>query len=187
MIRPLVLVAISLAACGKRNQTPVESLPGSTPGAVTERTEGGLVVQEVDLNGDGRPEIFNHYRKTLDGTRFLVKKALDLDMDGSVDVVSWFDDAGRLTKEEMDGDFDGRFDWIDHYQQGVRVMSEVDTDYDGKPNVWSYYADGRIERKERDLDGDGHVDYWERFDAEGNVVTTGADTDGDGMLDVRDQ
>ena len=182
----LLLALTLLAACGPKSRSS-EPLGQPVPGAVTERVEAGLVVQEVDLNGDGRPEIFNHYRETRDGTRFLVKKSLDLDMDGNVDVVSWFDDEGRLAKEEMDGDFDGRFDWIDHYENGVRIMSEVDTDYDGKPNVWSYYAEGRIERKERDLDGDGRIDYWERFDAEGNVVITGADTDGDGVLDTRNQ
>ena len=182
----LPLLIVALAACAPKPAEP-EAAPKSTTGAVTERIENGLVLQEVDLNGDGRLEIVNSYRETRDGSRFLVKKSLDLDMDGSIDVVSWFDDQGRLQKEEMDGDFDGRFDWIDHYQNGVRIMSEVDTDYDGKTNVWSYYVDGRIDRKERDLDGDGQVDYWERFDAQGNVVITGQDTDGDGVLDVRNQ
>ena len=182
----LLLVPAALSACGPKQGEPVAPA-SSTVGSVTERVENGFVIQEVDLNGDGRPEIFNAYRETRDGSRFLAKKSLDLDMDGMVDVVSWFDDQGRLQKEEMDGDFDGRFDWIDHYQNGTRIMSEVDTDYDGKTNVWSYYVDGRIDRKERDLDGDGQIDYWERFDAEGNVVITGQDLDGDGVLDVRNQ
>jgi hypothetical protein len=84
------------------------------------------------------------------------------------------------------------FDWTDHFQDGVRVMSEYDTDHDGKPNVFKYFArndDGSvyIDRKERDSDGDGKIDVWERFNEEGLVIRTGRDTDGDGKMDVREE
>ena len=65
-----------------------------------------------------------------------MRKELDLNRDGKVDVVSYFDTEGQLEKEEMDSDYDGRFDWTDRYQDGIRVMSEYDTDYDGLPNVF---------------------------------------------------
>ena len=152
---------------------------------ITERRERGLIVQEVDLTGDGRPDIFNYFRERGD-ERHLVRKELDLNRNGKIDVISHFNDAGQLEKEEMDGDFDGNFDWVDYYQDGVRVMSEVDTNYDGVPNIWSYYEEGRIVRKERDTTGDGRIDYWERFDEDGRVITTGRDTTGDGKVDQRD-
>lgn len=180
------LPLLALVACGPKGKSP--SAAGGPGHAINERpAEGGLVVQEVDLDGNGSVEIYNFYRETRDGTRFLVRKELDLNLDGHVDVISHFDDEGNLVKEEMDGDFDGLFDWVDHYQDGQRVLSESDTDYDGKPNVWSYYEGGRIQRKERDTDGDGRIDYWERFDDDGNVIVTGADTDGDGKMDTRDE
>ena len=95
-------------------------------------------------------------------------------------------------REEMDSDYDGQFDWIDHYQKGWRVMSEYDTDGDGKPNVFKYYTraeDGsmRVDRKERDEDGDGKIDVWERFSPTGDVIRTGRDTDGDGKVDIREE
>ena len=52
------------------------------------------------------------------------------------------DDEGTLEREEMDGDFDGHFDWVDHYQSGERVMSEQDTDNDGQMNEVSYNEKG---------------------------------------------
>ena len=89
-------------------------------------------------------------------------------------------------------DYDGAFDWTDHYQKGVRVMSEYDTDSDTKPNVFKYYIrseDGsmHLDRKERDEDGDGKIDVWERFSLTGEVIRTGRDTDGDGKVDVREE
>lgn len=174
-----------LAGCGDKKDPKAA---GQGAEQVTEsRTAEGLVAQSVDLNGDGEPDVFNFYQERGAQPRLLVRKEVDLNVDGVVDVVSFFDESGQLTREEMDGDFDGRFDWIDHYQGGNRVMSEVDTDYDGVPNVWSYYEEGRIQRKERDTDGDGKIDYWERFDEQGRVIKTGRDTDADGKVDERDE
>ncbi|MCB9685901.1 MAG: hypothetical protein H6735_12740 [Alphaproteobacteria bacterium] len=160
---------------------------------VTERpTEAGLVEQTIDLDTDGRPDIHNFYRERADAPRLLVRKEMDLNRDGRVDVVSFFDDDGQLEREEMDSDYDGFFDWTDHYQKGVRVMSEYDSDNDGRPNVFKYFIraeDGTVhlDRKERDEDGDGRIDVWERFDASGQVIRSGRDTDGDGKVDVRDE
>ena len=98
----------------------------------------------------------------------------------------------QLEKEEMDSDYDGQFDWTDHYQDGLRVMSEWDSDYDGRPNVFKYYVRDEsgnvsLDRKERDSDGDGRIDVWERFSPTGEVIRYGRDTDGDGEIDLRDE
>ena len=37
-----------------------------------------------------------------------------------------------------------------------------------------------------DSKGDGRIDFWEYLDDEGNVLRTGRDLDGDGVMDVRD-
>ena len=155
-----------------------------------EEPESGLVVQEVDLDVDGNVDVYNYYRKRS-SDRLLVRKEVDLNRDGKVDLISFFDDDGRLKKEQMDSDYDGHFDWTDHYQEGKRVMSEYDTETDGRPNVFKYYDSSSgtsvLSRKERDTDGDGQIDVWERFDAEGNVIRTGQDTDGDGKMDTRSE
>lgn len=179
-----------LVACGGK-KAPAAGGPQGRQ--ITERNlpDQGLVLQEVDLDRDGRPEIFNYYRERADAPRLLVKKEMDLNRDGVIDIRSFFDDDGRLVREEMDADYDGVFDHIDHYQQGVRVMTEYDTDQDGLSNVFKYYIKdergvARLDRKERDEDGDGRIDVWERFDAQGRVTRTGRDTDGDGKMDVRE-
>ena len=148
----------------------------------------GLVEQDIDINGDGRTDVFNFYKeRTGDAPRLLVRKETDLNMDGRVDVRSWFDETGKLDKEEIDGDFDSRVDRVDHYQAGKLVMSEIDTDYNGVFDLYKYYEGGKIRRKERDTNGDGKIDFWEYLDDQGNVVKTGKDVDGDGIMDVRDQ
>lgn len=185
----LLLLPTLTVACKKAADPQSEEQP-----RITERQlpEEGLVVQEVDLDGDGKPEIWNLFQEREDAPRLRVRKKVDLNFDGRVDVVSHFDDTGALYLEEMDADLDGVLDWTDHYKDGVRVLAEVDTNFDGRPDVFSYYAvgaDGKtyIDRKERDTNGDGKIDAWERFDPSGAVVRTGRDTDGDGKMDVRDE
>ena len=197
-LRPLItltLAATLLIGCGPKAGPEAAGDASKYTSKVKEKemSEAGLVRQSIDLDADQQPEIFNFYRERADAPRLLVKKEIDLNRDGRVDVISYFDGEGRLEKEEMDGDYDGVFDWTDHYQDGYRVMSEYDTEYDGVANVWKYYVrndDGskpRLDRKERDTDGDGQVDVWERFNAEGEVIRTGRDTDGDGKMDVREE
>ncbi|MBK8181009.1 MAG: hypothetical protein IPK67_19405 [Planctomycetes bacterium] len=66
-------------------------------------------------------------------------------------------------------------------------MSEVDADYNGVFDLFKYYESGKVRRKERDTNADGKIDFWEYFDDQGNVVKTGKDIDGDGVMDIRDQ
>jgi len=151
-----------------------------------EQTADGLTQQKIDLNSDGQPDIFNYYKERKDAPRLLVRKEMDLNWDGLVDVRTWFDASGAIEKEEMDGDFDSRVDWVDHYKGGRRVTSEIDTDNDGKFDLFKTYEQGLVRRKERDTNGDDRIDYWEYLDDAGNVVKTGRDVDGDGVMDVRE-
>ena len=196
-MRPLLLCSLLCLAAGACKKTPetdeiVEQANPYRDAVKTKALPDGLVLEEVDLNNDGRPEMFNRYRERADAPRLLVRKDSDLNDDGQVDVRSWYDEQGRLELEEMDGDFDGQIDMWDHYQdtdadgESERVSSEVDTDYDGKPNIFTYFRDGVPVRKERDTNGDGRIDQWEKFDSEGKVVKRGADTDFDGSVDERD-
>lgn len=148
--------------------------------------EDGLTLQSIDINGDGRADVFNYVRERTGNSALVVRKETDLNWDGRVDVRAWFDDSGALTREEMDGDFDQRVDWVDHYQAGVRVMSEVDSNFDGVLDLFKYYEGGVLKRKERDTNNDGRIDMWEYFDPQGNVVKVGKDLDGDGVMDLRE-
>jgi hypothetical protein len=190
MRSPTVLSLALLLGCAKH--APSDSEKAFQTKVSERKSDDGLLIQEIDLDSDGNPDIRNFYRERADAPRLLVRKELDLNRDGKIDVISYFDDDGNLDREDMDSDYDGVFDWTDHYQKGSRVMSEYDTDQDGKPNVFKYYIksdDGRmyLDRKERDEDGDGKIDVWERFNPLGEVIRTGRDTDGDGKVDVREE
>ncbi|RME29401.1 MAG: hypothetical protein D6798_00140 [Deltaproteobacteria bacterium] len=189
--RPLALVCpfgllllVPLAACGGSHKGPDTDVRRAS--VLTEEVNSeGLLVQAIDVNGDGRADVFNYMREREDNAPLMVRKETDLNWDGRIDVRAWFDDSGVLEKEEMDGDFDGRVDWTDHYQGGKRVLSEIDTDFDGTYDLFKYYEGAKVRRKERDTDRDGSVDLWEYLDDQGRVVKTGRDLDGDGVMDVR--
>jgi hypothetical protein len=176
-------IAGALVACApKAASGPIEA------GVMSERpSSNGLTEQQVDVNGDGRADIWNFFEERTDGPRGLRRKELDLNWDGRVDVRTHFDGAGSIEREEMDGDFDGRVDWVDHYQGGKRVLTEVDTDYNGAFDLFKTYEQGVVRRKERDTNGDGKVDFWEYLDEKGAVLKTGKDLDADGVMDVRDE
>lgn len=188
----LLATGLLLVGCkgNKSNGAELSSDQYKSPVTESEEPETGLIKQEVDLDTDGKPEIINYYRQRSND-RLLVKKELDLNRDGKIDCVSTFDDDGKLKKEVMDSDYDGNFDWTDHYREGRRVMAEYDTETDGKSNVYKYYESADIgttlSRKERDTDGDGKIDVWERFGPNGQVIRTGKDTDGDGKMDEREE
>lgn len=163
------------------------TIPSGTAGVMTERaTADGLTEVSVDLDGDKKAEIINYYRMS-DGNKLLLRKDVDLNRDGRIDVRSSFDEAGLRIQEEMDGDFDGRADWVDKYIAGKRSMSEVDTDFNGTFDLFKYYESGRVRRKERDSDSNGKIDFWEYLDEAGAVTKTGRDNDGDGIMDERSQ
>ena len=189
----ILLLLASVGACSKRSATDPVRAANPYRDAVRERVlPDGLVLEEIDLNNDGRPEIFNYYREREGAPRLLVRKDVDFSRNGRIDARSWYNDAGVLEMEEFDGDFDGQFDIWDYYQDvegngvPVRVATHRDTTFDGKPDTFIFYRDGRVVRKERDTNGDGIIDHWERFDSEGNVVRSGRDTNYDGSVDQRD-
>ena len=177
------MLALLLVACPKAPDSTA-SLELEKPKATqlpaiatTEAATSAVVAEEVDLNGDGTPDVFNYVQGGA-----LVRRDVDLNRDGRVDVRTYYTND-TIAREELDGDFDGRFDWIDHYEAGVRTRAEIDTDYDGRVNLISYFSGGLLTKKERDSDGDGLIDYWETYDAEGNEIETLRDENGDGWPD----
>lgn len=190
LLIPLALFAMGAKKAKKGTETaPAPSVVTATTAAVLSSTPtaDGLTEEHVDLNGDGVAEVTNYWRERTGASRLLVRKETDLNHDSKIDVRSTFDDAGLRVQEDMDGDFDGRADWVDHYIGGKRSYSEIDTDWNGTFDLFKYYEAGKVRRKERDTNADGRVDFWEYLDDAGNVVKTGKDNDGDGKMDVRDQ
>jgi len=185
MIKSPFLLLV-LAGCGSpQTSQPTVSTAAETTGESTERlTEDGLTLVEIDLNSDGRAEIYNYYRERTQAERLLVRREADLNQDGRIDIWSFYDDTGSVRQEKMDGDFDGTADWVDHYQGGQRTLSEVDTNSDGVFDLFKYFVEGKLVRKERDTTNNGKIDLWELYE-NGKVVKAGRDTSGDGNIDIK--
>lgn len=188
----LASLLLLASACGPKNAS--KSRKGQDMRKVTEvrLDEADMIMQLVDLNGDGKPNVENHWRERSAGPRLLVMKKIDLDMNGSFDMIQHYSDDGVLKLEEMDKDFDGLVDTRDHYQDGLRILSEMDSNNDGNADIYFHYVKTdagttRIDRKERDTTFDGMIDTWERFDESGKVIRMGRDTDGDGKMDEREE
>lgn len=177
------LVAAVLAGCsgGSGDRDPTMGFISSEPG------EGGTEVEKLDVNGDKRPDIWRHYVR---GTgpegrpqKLLVRKDIDLNFDGDVDIRIHLDEQGVVTKEEFDLDFDGRIDMVASYEEGVLVTQSMDEGFDGTVDVWRYFEGGTLARKERDNDHDGSVDVWEYYE-EGRLIRIGRDIDRDGRPEM---
>lgn len=111
-----------------------------------------------------------------------VRRELDLNGDGEVDLVRTFDNEGKLKMDEVDADFDGVFDRILYYRDGQITRREIDVDQDGKFEEVRQYIKGTLFRVERDTNGDGTTDSW-MFFKEGVLERAGVDIDGDGVID----
>ncbi len=139
---PLMLCAC-VSGCAKTTKAE-QAAAAQPPPIALEPADSGLTPQPVDINGDGQPEFVN-----FAGTSGVVRRAVDLNGDGRFDITAFFDAAGTLVREEHDGDFDGRVDWVDIYEGGERVRADADTDYDGRVDVVFRYQGGQMVSKER--------------------------------------
>jgi hypothetical protein len=134
-------------------------------------------VTEKDTNGDQKPDVWVF---TVDER--MVRKELDINWDGRVDLTTYYDAREEREREAMDLDFDGKVDSVYFYEKGINIRRERDLNGDGKPDVWIFYEKGRLARKERDSNGDSRVDYWEYWE-NNQVDRIGEDLDGDGNVD----
>ena len=184
-----LLVASSLAAACSSNKGALKT--DSSGGdklseSIHQSRRGDEKVTEFDLNHDGRPDVWVYTvkAKTPDGKEYdrLVRKEMDINWDGKVDIVRYYDENEQISKEELDLDFDGRIDQWNYYEKGVLVRKERDLDFNGKPDLWIYYDKGHIVRKERDTNHSGKVNYWEYWEND-HVDRIGEDLNGDGQVD----
>ncbi len=158
---------------------------GSQPGAESIRPEkgGDEKVQEADVNGDQKPDVWTYTvaKAGGDGER-VARKELDVNWDGRVDVTQYFGPDGAKTREVLDLDYDGKVDATYLFEGGVNTRRERDINGDGRVDSFTFYERGALVRKERDTDADGKVDYWEYWEG-GQVDRIGEDLDGDGTVD----
>jgi hypothetical protein len=187
---PIGLVLVALVSCSS-GRGALKSGDGQSSGAtvaenIQQPRRSDEKVTAFDLNHDGKPDlwVYTVKSKTADGREYdkLVRKEMDINWDGKVDIVRYYDENEQLVKETLDLDFDGKVDQWNYYEKGVLVRKERDLDYGGKPDLWIYYEKGQIVRKERDTNHNGKVNYWEYWE-NGQVDRVGEDLDGDGKVD----
>ena len=186
------LAACFLIACGTDKSTDRTDEQVDTSKSerlaenVSQSRQGNEKVTEYDLNRDKKPDVYVYTvpAKTEDGRDYdrLVRKELDINWDGKIDISRSYTDNEQIESEKIDLDFDGQVDQKNFYTKGVIVRKERDIGYTGKPNTWIFYEKGKIVRKERDGDGDGKIDYWEYWEND-QIDRFGEDLDGDGNVD----
>lgn len=162
---------------------PAEQSQAAKNSAVARPNPGEEVVQN-DLSGDGRPDSFKYFVPSAsdDGTLVLVRREMDLDFDGRLDLWNWYRADGELERQAFDLDFDGRVDVVAYFEDGVVVRKEIFQRFADRPDTFKFYEKGRLVRVERDRSGNGRVDTWEYWVGD-QIDRIGQDLDGDGNID----
>lgn len=187
--RPLAVVAVGIAAlamvagCNKDEEgiaggEDLESGRATSGGEMQEREPcrgSATETAALDVDGDGSPDI---YHVTKDGRRHCSQ--YDMNFDGNVDVVRFYEDDGETTRrEEHDFDFDGRLDQISFYEGGVLARKELDTNFDRRVDTWMWCEGGLVARAERDRHNTGAPDTWEVYEG-GRLAQARYDDNNDG-------
>jgi hypothetical protein len=188
----LLAAVLAPAGCGSKQQTPVSG-PANIEGGIkvdpTRCDSRGKQVVTADTNDDKKPDVTKLYdvRDNAGGkVQVLACKQVDLNYDNKIDIVYHYDQAGTLSFEEFDLDFDGRYDLWAYYQGGQKVREEMDTNYDRRPDFTKFFEGSRMVRIERDANNDGRVDQWEYYE-NGKLDRIGYDTSGSGRADRWDR
>lgn len=188
----VITLCVPLGACGSAEKGAPD--PVAAPAVLdghdrlAEAKAAGLELKQFDLNRDQEPDVFKYYRLEDDpqnaGNKLelLVRKEIDINHDGKVDVIRLYNDGQQVIEERTDLDFDGRIDEVATFDAGLLMKKEIDLNYDTKPDLTKYYDEGKLARIESDRNDDGMVDTWEYF-VDGELDRIGTDTDRDGKVD----
>jgi hypothetical protein len=176
-----VLLPFASSGCGaSAASTTVVNPDGSTRITMVTHEKcdvAGSNAETLDANGDGRSDVTT---VIVGGTAKC--RGTDLDFNGKIEIWSYFDQAGKLRRRELDFDGDGRIDEVDSYASGVLVSKLRSTGPGSAVDTWETYVGGRLTRAERDSDGNGRVDqWWDYPSADCPIIRS--DVDGNGEPD----
>lgn len=172
---------VALCACGgkKKGASSADDIRAEreTKIVLEKCDTGSQSAENIDANGDGRPDIV----RVKEGNREICRTA-DLNFDGKVDRTTFFDAQQKTRRIESDFDRDGRVDEISIMVGGVLKEKHRATTMDGKLDTWEFFENGKLVRTERDENGDGFIDQWWEYPKSGCPLIH-VDTDGDGRPD----
>jgi hypothetical protein len=114
--------------------------------------------------------------------KIIVCRELDLDHDGRKDLFRFYNEDGRPLREMTDSDFDGRVDQISYFENGRVIKQEADRNNDGRADETRFFVANKLIRVDRDDDYDGEIDVWEHWDS-GRLLRIGYDTNRDKVAD----
>ena len=208
-LRKLVACSLSmlvLAACKSKveekqtladqnaRSASIQTSGGEAPQVLCEAAGKNYQVSEYDTTGDQVPDVRKVTRRegTAPNIRTLmVCREVDLDGNGTKDVVRFYNEQGLTVREEVDRNFDGRMDELSHYEDGELIRQELDTNGDGLVDTKIYYVDGKMSHAERDLEGKSTAKEWRptrwEYYENGRVIRMGTDVTGDGKVDRWDR
>lgn len=189
-------------ACSKQNheRLEVEYVEAQVSAVEREFTEDGLLKESFDIHRDGThdswlfsrpldedgaliaPEDLADYRPRDISRKRSVRREIDVDGDGNIDLIRYYDEQGNVNKDEVDSNFDGNIDRVIYYKDGVINRREIDADRDGVFEEVRQYIKGEIFRVERDTNGDGQPDFW-MFFKDGKLERAGVDLNGNLAID----
>lgn len=114
--------------------------------------------------------------------KIIVCRELDLNHDGRKDLFRFYTEAGRPMREMTDADFDGQIDQISYFENGRVVKQEADRNQDGRADETRFFVANKLVRVDRDDDNDGEIDVWEHWD-NGRLLRIGYDSNRDKVAD----
>jgi hypothetical protein len=145
-------------------------------------------LEQYDLNNDNLADVFKYYAQKPNPQNpastlpVLVRKEVDVNHDGTLDMIQLFDDTERLTEQRFDLDFDGHTDEVAFFEEGKVRKKEMDVNFDGTTDAIKYYGPEFLERIEIDRNLDGKMDRWEYYE-KGILDRIGFDDDYNGEVD----
>ncbi len=185
----ILATILATAACSGDKEAKGEGSLGSMDGELKEeRLENGLIRRPADPDADGVIDVVKYLEEVPDPDdpattiRRLRKMELDVNGDGTIDVVRTYGPAGKLAKEEIDNDLNGKIDATSYYDRGALAKKEIFNDAGTEVEYTRYYAQDNLLRIERDTNNDGLIDYWEYYE-EGVLDRIGRDFNADGRAD----
>ena len=137
------------------------------------------VEQRRDTTGDGAFDL----RILLAEDGHPLREEFDTNADGKADVLKHYE-RDEVVREQLDADYDGRFEQTSLQRAGVRILVETDLDGDGFAEIAVDYEAGRKLRQFEGRRPDGGSLRVIHFDPEERAKASEEDTSGDGAFDT---